>query len=135
MRWQELRTEWARDPKRRAALLHEFPHRKLSDEIVALRVRYELTQAELATRMRTSQSVVARLESGKHAVTLKTLDRLAQALGVEWKIVFEAIETPATADIPVSTMVIAQPDPSARLPWPAIRQAARPGNKSYALAA
>ncbi|MGI8731371.1 MAG: helix-turn-helix domain-containing protein [Solirubrobacteraceae bacterium] len=39
------------------------------------------TQAELARRMGTSPSVVSRLESGQHRVSVTTLDRLVRALG------------------------------------------------------
>lgn len=40
-----------------------------------------LTQAEIAARMRTSQSAVARLEAGRSEVRLSTLQRYADALG------------------------------------------------------
>ena len=39
-----------------------------------------LTQAELARRMGTSQSVVARLESARHMPTFDSISRYAQAL-------------------------------------------------------
>jgi len=46
-----------------------------------------LTQTDVAAQMRTSQSAVARLESGAD-VRLSTLERYAAALGqrVEWRI-------------------------------------------------
>lgn len=40
-----------------------------------------LTQTEIAARMRTSQSAVARLEAGRDDVRLSTLQRYADALG------------------------------------------------------
>lgn len=40
-----------------------------------------LTQTEIAARMRTSQSAVARLEAGRGDVRLSTLQRYADALG------------------------------------------------------
>ena len=51
--------------------------------------RGKLTQAEVARRMGTTQSVVARLESGKVDPTLSTLERYASALGanLSWQIV------------------------------------------------
>lgn len=41
-----------------------------------------LTQRELASRMRTSQAAVARLEAGGVGATLTTLQRAAHALGL-----------------------------------------------------
>jgi ribosome-binding protein aMBF1 (putative translation factor) len=53
----------------------------LARELVAARIRAGLTQAELAERMGTTQSVVARLESGARLPSVKTLLRFAKATG------------------------------------------------------
>lgn len=53
------------------------------------RSRANLTQAELAEKMGTSQSAIARLESGKAKPTLATLRRLAKATGMRLKISLE----------------------------------------------
>ena len=53
----------------------------LARELIAARVRAGLTQAELAERMGTTQSVVARLESGARLPSVKTLLRFAEATG------------------------------------------------------
>jgi predicted transcriptional regulator len=57
--------------------------RALSDELVAQRLRLGLSQTEVAARMQTSQSAVARIESGDADVRLSTLERYAAALGQE----------------------------------------------------
>jgi transcriptional regulator with XRE-family HTH domain len=44
-------------------------------------VRAGLTQAQLAQRMGTTQSAIARLETGKFAPSLETLEKLALATG------------------------------------------------------
>jgi transcriptional regulator with XRE-family HTH domain len=61
-------------------LAEEF---ELLDEILKARAEAGLTQAELATRIGTTQSAVARLESsmGKHSPSIGTLRRYASALG------------------------------------------------------
>ena len=53
------------------------------DEVLKARAKPGLTQAEVAERMGTTQSAVARLESAnaKHSPSLATLQRYAQALG------------------------------------------------------
>ena len=67
------------DPKVRdayAALDEEF---NLARELIAARVRAGLTQAQLAQRMGTTQSAIARLESGARLPSVKTLLRFAKA--------------------------------------------------------
>jgi len=53
------------------------------DEVLKARVAAGLTQAEVAKRIGTTQSAIARLESAepKHSPTLATLRRYADALG------------------------------------------------------
>src|SRR3954454_16271761 len=55
--------------------------RALIDELTAARRESELSQTEIAARMGTSQSAVARLESGELDARLSTLERYAAALG------------------------------------------------------
>ena len=61
------------------------------DEVLKARARAGLTQAEVAARVGTTQSAIARLESGarKHSPSIATLQRYARALGyrVEIKLV------------------------------------------------
>ena len=62
------------------ALAEEF---ELLDEILKARSEAGFTQAELAERIGTTQSAVARMESaiGKHSPSIATLKRYASALG------------------------------------------------------
>jgi predicted transcriptional regulator len=62
--------------------------RELIDELVRARRESEFSQTEIAARMGTSQSAVARLESGGLDARLSTLERYAAALGrtVDWQI-------------------------------------------------
>jgi predicted transcriptional regulator len=62
--------------------------RELIEELVRARRESELSQTEIAARMGTSQSAVARLESGDLDARLSTLERYAAALGrtVEWQV-------------------------------------------------
>lgn len=56
---------------------------QLLDEILKARTEAGLTQAELAERIGTTQSAVARMERaiGKHSPSIATLKRYASALG------------------------------------------------------
>ncbi len=62
--------------------------RELIEELVRARRQSELSQTEVAARMGTSQSAVARLESGDLDVRLSTLERYAAAVGrtVDWQV-------------------------------------------------
>jgi DNA-binding XRE family transcriptional regulator len=53
----------------------------IARELIAARSRAGLSQAEVAERMGTSQSTIARLESGRTLPSLRTLDRYARATG------------------------------------------------------
>ncbi len=63
------------------------------DEVLKARAASGLTQAELAARVGTTQSAIARLESGtpKHSPSIVTLQRYARAMGyrVQVKLVKE----------------------------------------------
>jgi transcriptional regulator with XRE-family HTH domain len=60
--------------------------RALADDLVARRIALGLTQTEVAARMGTSQSAVARLEAGDNDLRLSTIERYAAAVGqvVDW---------------------------------------------------
>ena len=71
------------------ALEEEF---SLASQLIEARSRAGLTQAEVAERMGTSQSSVARLESGAAKPSLSTLRRYAKATGTTVKIKMEPTE-------------------------------------------
>ena len=56
--------------------------------VIEVRVRDGLTQEQLAERMETSQSAIARLESARGRPTTNTLARLAVATDTELRISF-----------------------------------------------
>jgi transcriptional regulator with XRE-family HTH domain len=67
------------------ALAEEFA---LIAAVAKARIRAGLTQAQLAKRMKTTQSTVARLESGRGRPSTRTLARFAKATGHKLKISF-----------------------------------------------
>jgi predicted transcriptional regulator len=56
------------------------------ESLVRARTKANLTQAELAERLGTTQSAVARLEGGKVSPSVATLQRYAEATGARLKI-------------------------------------------------
>jgi len=84
-----LHKKWMKDPSYRKeyeALEEEFA---LASAMIAARSRAGLTQNQLAHIMKTTQSTIARLESGNALPSGKTLQRFAKATGSRLKIVFE----------------------------------------------
>jgi transcriptional regulator with XRE-family HTH domain len=59
--------------------------------MIDARQRAGLTQNELAKRIKTTQSVIARLESGRSLPSGRTLQRYAKATGSRLAIRFERI--------------------------------------------
>lgn len=89
---RDLHKKWMRDPAYRKeydALEEEFA---LMLEIAKARNRSGLSQAELARRMKTTQSTIARLESGRGLPSTRTLGRFAKATGHRLKISFEPVK-------------------------------------------
>jgi len=58
------------------------------DEVLKARAASGLTQAQLAERVGTTQSAIARLESGAGKPSIETLQRYADALGYRVEIRF-----------------------------------------------
>jgi len=57
--------------------------------MIEARTRAGLTQDELASRMETSGTVIARLESGRGLPSTRTLKRFAAATGSRLRITFD----------------------------------------------
>lgn len=77
----ELHQEWLRDSEYREAYEALEPEFSLVREVIAARVRAGLTQEQLAQRMGTTQSAIARLEGGRTSPSIKTLKKLAAVTG------------------------------------------------------
>ena len=89
---KDLKARLLKDPEVRKyydAMEEEFA---LMLAVAKARVRSGLSQAELAKRMKTTQSTIARLESGRGMPSTRTLGRFAKATGHRLKISFEPVK-------------------------------------------
>ena len=77
----EVKTRLLKDKATREAYLTLEDEFSVAYELIAARVKAGLTQAEVAARMGTTQSVIARMESGRTLPSLRTLSRYAHAVG------------------------------------------------------
>jgi len=85
----ELHQRWSRDANYREAYERLGPEFELARALIEARKRAGFTQAELAARMETTQSAVARMESGRVPPSMRTLAKVARATGTRLRISFE----------------------------------------------
>ena len=77
--FDELKARLLANPEVKAAYDALEQEYAIARELIAARVRAGLSQAQLAERMNTTQSTIARLESGKSLPSIRTLNRIAEA--------------------------------------------------------
>lgn len=88
----ELHQKWMKESTYRDDYEKLGAEFEFARALIEARVQAGLTQAELAKRMKTTESVVARMEGGHVRPSTRTLERFAQATGTRLKISFEPIE-------------------------------------------
>lgn len=86
---EPLKPRWLNDPEFRKAYDALENEPAIALELIRARTRAGMTQAELARQMKTTQSAIARMESGKSFPSLSTLARLSEATGEKLTVVLE----------------------------------------------
>ena len=77
----QLRKKWQEDPEFRKVYDALGPEFAVARQLIAARNRAGLSQAEVARRMGTTQSSVARLESGQRLPAMSSIRKYASAIG------------------------------------------------------
>ncbi len=90
-----IRRQAKLSPEFREELERLLPYEEVARQIITLRMRHNLTQEALAQRTGTTKSAISRLESGQHAPTVATLEKIAAAFGGQLRISFEVPGPPA----------------------------------------
>ena len=88
----ELHERWSQDLEYREAYEQMGPEYEVARALIEARTQAGLTQAELAARMKTTQSAVARLESGRTPPSTRTLEKVARATRTRLRIQFDSIQ-------------------------------------------
>lgn len=136
MRWREFAAQLEEQPGFRETFLAQFPYANVALAVVTLRERHRLTQRALAELVGTPQSVIARLEGGRHSVEIKLLNRIADAVGERWTVSFggPVVSEPAdTAAEIMGGLRILKEDPSGLRPING-RSLGRTGGRRHASA-
>ncbi len=85
--------DYTNDPAYRKAYDDLEEEYALINSLIEARTRARLSQAQLAERMNTTQTAIARLESGGTMPSTRTLMKFAKATGHKLKITFEPEES------------------------------------------
>lgn len=94
----------ARSPAYEAERLRLAQFEELARLVIKHRAAAGISQQELAGRVGTSHSAISRLESGRHMTNVRTLQRVAGALGLRLVVGFES----GPADRPVRELTQAR---------------------------
>jgi DNA-binding XRE family transcriptional regulator len=84
-----LHKKWLQTPGYGAAFESSRIEFELARQLIETRVKSGLSQGELAIKMGTSQSTIARLESGASMPSMRTLAKFAQATNSQLQILFK----------------------------------------------
>ena len=85
--WKTVRRELLKNPEVKRAYDELEPEYKLAHSLIKARLAKKMTQAELAEKSGVNQVIIARLESGTANPTVGTVNRVANTLGKELKLV------------------------------------------------
>jgi DNA-binding transcriptional regulator YiaG len=85
----ELHRRWSKDADDKEAYDARGEEFDLARALIEARTAAGLSQSQLARRMKTSQSFIARIEGGKVRPSTVALERFAQATRTRLRIVFE----------------------------------------------
>lgn len=80
-KWEDLEKELFADPKVRKEYDRLAPRYAIISDLIALRLERRMSQKDVAEKLGTKQSAIARLEGGNVNPSLEFLQKIAQALG------------------------------------------------------
>ena len=84
----DLKKKLMENPEFRVEYAQADADYRLIEEMIRVRMEAKLTQSELALKIGTTQSAIARLEGGKVSPSVSTLRRYAEATGHQLKVSF-----------------------------------------------
>lgn len=83
--FNELKKKWLKNPKLAAEYEALAPEFAIAGQLIRARAQAGMTQSEVADKMKTSQSRVAKMEGGEVA-SIDALQRYAEATGTKLNI-------------------------------------------------
>lgn len=89
MDWEDFEKELFKRPGFKEAQEETRLEYEIARALIKARIEKGLTQAEIAKRMNTKQSVISRVENAKTVPSLSFLKRLAQVLNASLQVQFK----------------------------------------------
>lgn len=80
-KWEDLEKELLADPAVKKEYDKLAPRYAIISEVISARIKRGMTQQQIAEKMGTKQSAIARLESGNSNPSISFLEKLARVLG------------------------------------------------------
>lgn len=78
--YKKYREEALKNPKIKAEFDEHYVEFEIANQLVEARIKSKMTQKEVAQKMNTTQSTIARLESGEKLPSLSTILRYVGAI-------------------------------------------------------
>jgi len=91
MNWKIHKKQLLKNPEFKKALEESRVEYEIARAIIMARTKHNLTQKQLAQKLKTQQSVISRVENAQTTASLSFLQRLASVFGGKVKITFEGI--------------------------------------------
>lgn len=89
VRWEDFEKKLLKKPGFKEAVEETRLEYEIARALIQVRIEKGLTQAEIAIKMETKQSVISRLENAKTTPSLSFLKRLAKVLGASLQVQFK----------------------------------------------
>ena len=96
MNWKEHKKQIMKDPEFKKEYEALEPEYKLASDLIRLRLAKGLTQEELARKLHTRQSAIARLENADSLPSLSTVKKVAEVLDADLYVAVRPKDTPPT---------------------------------------
>ena len=85
-KWRDLEKELLSDPKVKKEYDRLAPRYAVISQLISARLKKRMTQRDIAEKLGTKQSAIARLESGNVNPSLEFLQKIAQVMGYKLSI-------------------------------------------------
>ena len=87
--WDTYKQKLLRNPEFKRLYEESQPELEIAKAIIRARIENKITQKELAKKMKTTQSVISRVEQGRTSPSISLLKRLAAALNTTLQVQFK----------------------------------------------
>ena len=87
--WNTYKQKLLKDPEFKRLYDESQPEFEIARAIIRARIEKKITQADLAEKMNTTQSVISRVEQAKTSPSISFLKRLAAALNTTLQVQFK----------------------------------------------